>query len=136
MTVFPETVWPDAELLVLGFLRGHLPGTRLLTDLPANLEKLIREDDTNVVQVTRIGGSSTFRLDYARVDVDAYAGTRADAANLAGQVRTLLPTMRNQELSGAVVVAVREEVGPSWRPDYNTQVRRFGGTWQVVFRPA
>lgn len=132
MTAVPEVDWPDAELLVLNFLRDAMTGTRCVTELPANLEKQLP-----LVQVTRIGGSSDgFRLDRARLDVDCYAATRLDAAILGRQVRTLLPTLRNQEIGGAVVVAVTEEVGPSWRPDYNPGVSRRGATYALTLRPA
>jgi hypothetical protein len=130
VTAHPAFAVPEAERVALGFLRANLTGTRVLTDLPSDLTG-------KTVQVTRIGGAGDgFRIDQARLDIDCYAPTRAEAAALAGQVRSLLSTMRNQTHSGAVVVAVVEEIGPSWRPDFNPNVRRFGLTVLLVLRPA
>lgn len=133
MTVAPTVTWPDVERVLLDWLRPQLPGTRLVTELPADLEARLP-----VVQILRVGGGRDFswRLDLARVDVEVYAATRAAAAGLAGQVRTLLATLPNVQTSGAVVVRVIEETGPSWRPEANPNLRRFGMTLRVVLRPA
>jgi len=133
VTAPPAVVWPNVELVLLDWLRPQLPGVRVLTDLPADLEQQLP-----VVQVTRVGGGRDFsyRLDTARVDIDCYAATRTAAAGLAGQLRTLVALLTNTETGGAVVVRVFEETGPSWRPETNPNVRRFGLTLRVVLRPA
>lgn len=129
---WPTVAWPNAEIVLLDWLRGQLPGVRLVTDLPADLES-----KTPVVQVVRIGGTSDgFRVDSARLDVDCFGASRFTAAQLAGQVRGLLPSLRGQEVGGAVVSRIVEEIAPSWRPDFNERVRRFGGTYLIDMRPA
>lgn len=133
MTTAPAVTWPNVERVLLDWLRPQLPGTRLLTELPANLEEQLP-----VVQVVRVGGGRDFsyRLDLARVDIDCYAATRPAAAALAGQVRTLVATLPNVQTGGALVVRVIEETGPSWRPETNPHLRRFGMTLRVMLRPA
>lgn len=133
MTITPAVIWPDVERVLLGWLRPQLTGVTVLTDLPANLEARLP-----LLQIVRVGGGRDFswRLDVARVDIDAYAATRTAAADLAGQVRTLLGTLPNVQTGGALVVRVAEETGPSWRPELNPNLRRFGMTLRVVLRPA
>lgn len=133
MSTAPAVVWPDVERVLLGWLRPQLAGVRVLTDLPGDLEQQLP-----VVQIVRVGGGRDFsyRLDQARVDIDCYAATRSAAAALAGQVRTLAGTLPNTETGGAVVTRVLEETGPSWRPEANPNLRRFGLTLRVVLRPA
>ncbi|MBA3907826.1 MAG: hypothetical protein H0X35_14245 [Pseudonocardiales bacterium] len=104
-----------------------------MSELPANLETVLP-----LVQVVRSGGAVNVALvqDRPRLDIDVYAADRGTAKDLARQIQGLLPTMRNVTTGGAVVGDVAEESGPSYRPDYNPNVRRIGMTYRCTLRPA
>lgn len=132
MTTLPEVTFPDAELLLRAFLTANTDA-RVVTDLPATLEAQLP-----VVQVTRIGGSvdTRFILDRPVLDIDVYAASREAAATLAREIQALIYSMPNQTVGGGVVADVSEVSGPSWRPDWNAKVRRFGMTYDIAVRPA
>lgn len=133
MTALPEVQFPSTERLIRGWLVPRLAGPRVVTDLPADLASAVP-----LVQVTRIGGgvSVPLVLEDPRVDFDAYAATRGAADDLSRRVQALLPTMRGESTGGGVVALVVVEVGASWRPDPNPDVRRFGITASFSIRPA
>lgn len=131
--------FPDAEALLIQWLAARVSAW-VCTDLPAELEQHLP-----VLQVTRIGGAGAHKpftagghlLDGPTCDLDAFAGTREDAADLCRRACGLLGELRGDVTAdGGVVVDVTENVGPSWRPDYNPRVRRFGATYQFLIRPA
>lgn len=130
---------PDVEALLIAWLAEQLPEAWVTTDLPEDLEQVLP-----VLQVVRIGGSKQQYPwshggplhDNATCDLDAYGRTREHAADLMLRACTLLPLLRNNTSQGGVVTEVIENVGPSWRPDYNPRVRRFGATYQFTIRPA
>ncbi len=128
----PVVTLPDAELLLLEWLRGQVPDVRLVTDLPRNLEELLP-----VGQVTRIGGGRVQQvLDQARLDVDCYGASREAARDLAAQIETVLPSLRGTTTAGGCVGHVLIEVGASWRPDWNERVRRYGLSVVLTIRAA
>jgi hypothetical protein len=124
--------YPDIERLLVARLAGVL-GVRFVTDLPSNLQQVLP-----LGQVNRIGGADdVITLDRANVDVDAYAGSRAAALELAERVREdLRMALPGAALPGGVVVCRVETLsGPAWRPyDDAGGVRRFGATYQITTR--
>jgi len=129
---YPAVTLPDAELLLGGWLRTALPGRRVVTELPADLEAVLP-----AVLVTRIGGGRTQHvLDNPRLDVDCFASTRELAIDLARQVESLIPTLRGVTTGGGTVGWVGVEVGASWRPDWNMRIRRYGLTVLLTIRAA
>lgn len=135
MTTF---AFPDAEALLIQWLAEQLPRVRVVATLPDELERRLP-----VVQVTRVGGAAQTQPwspggplhDRPSYDLDAYAATRETAADLARSVCSLLPELRGNTTSGAVITDVTANVGPSWRPDYNPRVARFGATYDITLRP-
>lgn len=135
MTTF---AFPDAEALLIQWLTQQLPHARVVATLPSEMERHLP-----VVQVTRLGGRTQTQPwsaggplhDHPSYDLDAYAGTREDAADVARSVCTLLGEMRGVSTGGAVITEVTPNVGPAWRPDYNPRVARFGATYEITLRP-
>lgn len=130
--------FPDAEALLIGWFSGQLSGVRCVATLPAELESRLP-----VLQVVRVGGAAQTQPwspggplhERIAVDLDAYAGTRADAADVARTACTRLGELRGVSTGGAVITEVIANTGPAWRPDYNPHVARFGATYEVVLRP-
>lgn len=133
LSVPSERLFPDAELLLIGLIRAMDLTWRVVTDLPANMESVLP-----VIQVTRIGGSTRYAalLDRPRMDIDIYAATRLAAANAGRKIQSKMPTIRGITASGGVITDVTEELGVSWRPDRNENIRRMGMTFVLGVRPA
>lgn len=110
----------------------------LLDDLtPGEVVTQAREipDRVPLIRCTRIGGPDDRFTDRARVEVLAYAGTRAEARTLSEQARQILLAYPHATDSG-VIDYVETEVGPHdsesrdtgrmrrWRAVYRVSVRR------------
>lgn len=125
----------DVELEVMKWLRARLDPDVVVRDELDN--RLLEELPTVQVQRVPSGGDDGIRLDRAFIDIDVYAGSRAEATSLAATIRGLLMT----ELRGAATtVAVFARVGtispPAIRPYENTALRRVGATYEIYSHPA
>lgn len=122
------TTLQDAEQLVIDHLYGL--GFHAVTDLPADPGFT---DGLPWVMVTRSGGPATLRgyLDQPLLDIDVYGASRSQANDTVAEVRAAVLTMPAQ--SGRVS-KVREEAGPTKRPDPNPAVVRIGFTAEVFIR--
>lgn len=126
----PNIIFPDVELVVVEYLRTTLearpePFAEATVDIrvPATMPE-------RLVQVRRDGG---VRLDNireaARVTVNIFAETEADAADLTRLCRALLWAAPN----GSPVVRVNDGSGPVAIPDESGRKRRFF-TVEVIVR--
>lgn len=125
--------YPDVERLLVSFLGAALGGVRVLTDTPANLEKVLP-----VVQVTRFGGADVAPgIDRPVVDIDCYAATRGAASDLAERVRyALLYQLPGTSIGTVGIPRVDTVTGPTWRPYDNPALRRFGASYAVTTHAA
>jgi hypothetical protein len=123
---------PDAEELLVAFLADEFPPVKVVTELYMGFEQ-----DVPLLRIARIGGAQVHRLvlDGPRLDIDVYNSTRAGASQLAREVAAIMPTAKGREYAGGLVTSVQEEVGPSWRPEYNPQLYHFGCTYVLTIRP-
>lgn len=123
----------DVEVEVIGWLQPQVGDSVVVRDELDN--DLLNELPT--VQVQRVAGDDDgFRLDRALVDVDVYAATRSEAADLSAQIRGwLLTELRGSTTAHAVFGMVRTVSAPSWRPYENTALRRIGATYEIFFHP-
>lgn len=124
----------DIELDIIQWLQAKFGADALVRDELDNnlLEKL------PTVQVQRLpaGGDDGFRLDRALVDVDVYAATRAQAIQIAGQIRGwLLTELSGSRTSRAVYGRITSSPPPGARPYENTGLRRIGATYQIYSHP-
>lgn len=100
---------------------------RCVTELPANLA-----DAVPIIEITRIGGADDVQsIDAATVDVTCYSGNRINARALAYRVQGILRLAAGSAVTGGVLLRVRTISAPSWQPYDDTNVRRFGATYQV-----
>lgn len=106
----------DAELLAVNYLRGRaeisaIVGTRVSTELPSS-------PTWPYLTVTRLGGTADHLgwVDAARLQVDAWGTSKANASLLA---RTALAALREMPGSHAlgVVSNVTQDLGLAWAPD-------------------
>jgi hypothetical protein len=115
--------------LVRGWLATQFPSPiRVVTELPADLAA------TQVIQVTRFGGSDDFiTLDAANVDIDVFAATRDASRTLAEQVRTAVRLhLPGYATGGAAVQSVTTISAPRWVPYDNTNLRRFVASYRIT----
>lgn len=124
--------WPNVEAILVTELGLLLDGSTVTTELDNDL---LAELPT--VQVQRLGGDDDgFRLDRPLVDIDVYATTRLQAAQLAEQVRTfLLRTLRGSTTDGATFGLIATVAAPAYRPYENTGLRRCGATYEIYLHP-
>jgi len=122
----------DIEVALIGWLAARNPDATVRDDLDNDLA-----DELPTIQVTRVGGDDDgFRLDRALVDIDVYAATRGQAAELAALVRgQLLTDLSGTATDTAVFGRITTTAAPSWRPYENTAVRRYGATYEVFSHP-
>ncbi|MEU5016289.1 hypothetical protein AB0G60_02525 [Streptomyces angustmyceticus] len=122
----------DVEVLLIGWLQEQLgDGIVIRDELDNNLL-----DELPTVQVERVGGTDDgLRLDHTLVDIDVYAATRGDAADLAAAIRGLLLGLPGSTVGGAVIGRVRTEAAPISRPYENLGLRRVGGTYSLYLHP-
>ncbi|WP_282203891.1 hypothetical protein [Kitasatospora fiedleri] len=112
----------DAEAVLAQWARAVLD-VRPCTDLPAALT-----DSLPLLQIVAIGGPAERFRRRPRIDLDCYAGTYADARDLALRVEDEVQRLRGRADPGAVVQMVRVDSGPARRPYENPGVHRVGLT--------
>lgn len=118
------------EPIVDTWLAARFPTARVVTETPATLT------DLPLICVVGLPGGQHVVLGRPMVDVECFAATRDAARTFMGRVHNaLLFEMRGLILDG-VVSTVRTTGTPSWRPYSNTNVRRFGATYQVFLHDA
>jgi hypothetical protein len=127
----PVAVLPDVKRVVADYLRSHadvsaLVGTRVGTRVPsANAgSSWVNTDGTPkfpLLVVQRIGGLPAVErwLDAARIQLDCWANTEADAWKLASTVQAALWDLPGNRPLG-VVTGVAPDLGMTDSPDPDT----------------
>jgi hypothetical protein len=112
---FPFVTFPDAEQVATTYLRGKLAdGVQVGTEWPDPLESAL---DDGVVAVSRGGGAvqQAFVTEDVTFDIDVLASTKADAHDLAQQVRGWLFAAPREATPGAVIYRV-QDISLIWMP--------------------
>lgn len=132
MNVPPVLLMPDAEELLVAYLAERFPTAAVVTELFMGFE-----EELPLLRVSRIGGAQVrpFVLDGPRLDIDVFDRSREAASQLAREVAAHMPAAKGREYAGGLVTSVAEEVGPSWRPDFNPGLYHFGCTYVLTIRP-
>lgn len=119
----------NAEVVVREWIADHFPQARVVTETPSDMTVL------PVVKVVGLGGPMQ-RLNLGRpaVDIEAYDSTRAAASTLADQIHDAMLFQIRGLISGANVEAVRTVSSPAFRPYDDTNLRRFGATYQIFLK--
>lgn len=135
--MLPAVRFPDAELVVVDYLRDRLPaGTAVGTEWPDPLE-----DKLPVVAASLGGGGTRQKLVTVdrTVDFDILAAKKKQARDLAAEVSALLIAAQNTVQSGARIYSV-EEVSLVWLPyqpsPETDPIPRYVLVMGMVIRPA
>lgn len=116
----------DVEALLIPWLEDKLD-IKVVSELPPNAAMPI-------VRLYRISGAENdYKLDRPIIDVDVFAATRPEAADIAECVRSAIRLdLRGAVFGGAVVTYSFTIIGPRWLPDTNTDLRRYSATYEVL----
>lgn len=116
----------DVEALLIPWLEDKL-GIRVVSELPPDAVMPI-------VRLYRISGAENdYKLDRPIVDIDVFAATRPEAADIAERVRSAMRLdLRGAVFGGAVVTYCFTIIGPRWLPDTNTDLRRCSASYEVL----
>lgn len=116
---------PDAERLVATALRAHvdvaaLVATRVSTELP-------KTPVFPAVTLSRVGGAPSLAgyLDVARLELSAWAATKAAAHTLARTVEAAMLTLPGTHALGVVTDVRQLDVGLRWNPDEASGTPRY-----------
>jgi len=121
----------NVELLLTGWLRERLEPVRVVTNTPADLERVLP-----VVQVERVGGPTQRHVDGPLVYIYTYGTSRLLTLELAHGVQALmLHHLPGVTASGGRVQNVECPVGPQWLPYDNPAVQRTQATYALAVRP-
>jgi hypothetical protein len=120
-------VFPDAEALVLDFLRGAIPGLRCGVELPE------LPDDAPFLLVIRTGGEMAWPvLDTAAIDLEVWGPDRGTTHDvLQGALGALLAS----RTEGGPLAFVRVTNAPQWAPDALSGEPRWLASVDVGTRP-
>lgn len=136
ITGFTPT-FPSIERLLVAWLPQHCNGIHVMTDLPHDFAT--PGGDTSlmpVIVVDRIAGAdltNTPILDRPVIDVDAYAGTRDEAQDLAEMARhALLWILPGSKVESTVFTRIRTVVGPRMLAHANPKVRRYSANYELL----
>lgn len=119
--------WQDAELLVMEALEG-LTVHEVVTDTPGDLQQQVP-----LIRVRRLGGGDNRLADQARIVVEVYAATRAQAVAVAEQARARFGQRKIRTPSG-LIDRVDSEVGPNRLPYDDPDIRLVQAIYRVTAR--
>lgn len=131
----PLRVLPDAELLVVGYLRGIDELANLYVDIHARIPRL---PTPPLIRVLRVGGTPVIRqhLDVARLQVDCWAD--GDYGKETAHTIARLAQAALHDLPGAhdegVVTAVEDGVF-RWAPDDDTGWAGYQAEYLIYLHP-
>lgn len=124
------TQWPDLEAALIKAAKAHFVGVGASTATPAALEGL------RFLRIQVVAGRDDSITDTALVDIEAFAPTRAEARQLAEDVRAWMHAAPGHLLGDALIDTVSTSVRPRWRSYGNPKIHRFVGSYWVSTRQA
>lgn len=131
--------FPSIEQILVAWLPTVTGGVHATTDLPHDFQNA--DGPTHMLPVIQIdrqsGADLDFKLDRPVLDIDVYAGTRAQSQDLAEMVRAALRfSLPGATVGGAVFTRCRTIVGPRLLPHANPAVRRYSANYELLFHTA
>lgn len=128
----PPVLFPDAEEVVVGFLRGALDDRG---DTAEVATRVPNPRPSRLVLVRRLGGPRlNLVADDPQIGVECWDGDTATAHDLAQVCRALIHTMTGRAVDGVPVYRVAELAGPANLPDPLSDQPRYVFTVQIAMR--
>lgn len=134
----PVAVMPDAEAVVIAFLKAH---AGLVAAIPAaNISTAVNTAIWPVLTIARVGGTPTVavRLDNATIDVSVWGATKTQASIVMRTACAAMLDMAGHVAASAVVTGVFYVLGPRWLPDdgRTPTIPRYLASFAVLIRPS
>lgn len=113
---------PDSEAIAVDILLADaavaaIAGVNVVTERAGEPAPLIR--------LFRVGGPPSRYIDQARLQLDSWGRTKAEANDLARQALRALLEAEGTSTADAVVTAVETDLGLQWAPDPGTDEPRY-----------
>ena len=121
--------WPDIEKALVAHLRTETGGKRVGNLVPGDVETL-----PAFIRIVRGPGSDDLVTDSPAVDVETFAPTYGDAANLAEDVRQIFHALIGRRIGPVLIDRVRTILSPSWVDYRNPATNRFVASYRIEFR--
>lgn len=119
----------NAEIKLIGWLAAQFPDAHVSTRAPADMTG-------EVIRAHRTGGANDRQLDRVLLDVDCFAAGDVASSNLACLVwGAFTDTLPHISYNGAAYTRVDTIVAPRFLPWDNTNVSRYGATYQIYLAP-
>ncbi len=119
--------WPDVEALAVTYLSAAL-SVRVATNVPTDVHDL-----PNFVRIARGPGSDDGITDSPLLDVETFAPSQGDAADLAEDAREAMHNLAGAAVNGALVDSVETATGPV-RVRYSPSVERYVASYRLHLR--
>lgn len=118
-------VFPDMALELVAYLAGKFSTYRFATSLPGTFSQV-------TVRIHRISGANRdIRVDRPIVDIDVFSPTgEGDASTAARDIQSAILSMRGVSTMNGVVQRAITVNGPRWLPEANTNLVRYGATYE------
>lgn len=127
------TALVDIELELITRATARFPQAVVRDELD---NRLLEELPTIQINQIPAGDDDGIRLARMLVDIDTYAGTRAEAITLAGQVHDWVTRELRGTASDTLVIGRTGALTlPAVRPYENTALRRVGATYEIFCHP-
>lgn len=111
--------FPDAEALVIAYLKTKIAGVTVSTKVPS-------PRPNKLIKVTRVGGSKLrLNADSPMLTFECWAATSIEASDLCRLARAYVDAMAGEKINGVWVFKVREVGGPAYFPDPDTDLPRY-----------
>lgn len=121
--------WPNIEKALVDHVRTETGGKRTGTSVPGDVETL-----PAFIRIARGPGSDDMVTDSPTVDVETFAPSHGDAADLAEDVRQIFHALIGRRVGPVLVDRVRTTVSPSWVDYRNPATNRFVASYRIEFR--
>lgn len=123
----------DIELELITRATARFPDAVVRDELDNNL---LQELPTIQIEQIPAGGDDGLKLSRMLVDINVYAGSRADAIALARDVHDWLTSeLRGSTSNTAVIGRTAALALPAVRPYENIGLRRVGATYEIFCHP-
>ena len=121
--------WDDIERALVAGIREAGLSARVATKVPDNVETL-----ASFVRVKRGPGDDDLVTDAPLVDVETFAQTYGDSADLAEDVRQYMHGLSGRRVAGVLVDRVRTASGPTSVDYRNPGTTRFVASYRLEYR--
>ena len=121
--------WDDIEKALVAGMRDAGVSPRVATRVPPDVETL-----PAFVRLARGPGSDDLVTDAPLIDIESFAQTYGDSADLAEDVRQYMHSLSGRKVAGVLIDRVRTATGPAHVDYRNPDTVRFVASYRLEYR--